>query len=103
MTDAVTTESVTLHVYCRLTVNVTDPRALVDHAVADLRKADIDWAAEEDDLASAVAELRADLAAALGSVVDVGRMVEGLPGVAARGGLCWAEPGPPRDIVLRAR
>ncbi|MEU7935454.1 hypothetical protein [Micromonospora echinofusca] len=102
MTDAGTPEPLTLNVYCRLTVAVTDPQALTDYAVADLRAADIDWPAEEDDLEAAAADLRNDIVVSLASVVDISRMVEGLPGVAARGGLCWAEPGPPREAVWRA-
>ncbi|MER5335822.1 hypothetical protein [Micromonospora sp. NPDC002717] len=97
MADANVPEPLTLHVYCRLTVAVTDPRVLTDHAVAELRAADIDWSAEEDDLDAAAAELRADVAVSLASVVDIGRLVDGLPGVAARGGLCWAEAGAPRE------
>ncbi|MFI9640348.1 hypothetical protein ACIG87_09790 [Micromonospora sp. NPDC051925] len=86
-----------LQLYCRVEIAVTDPAALTDHAVAELRAADIDWAQEQDDLPSAIAELRSDLADALGSVVDLGRVVDGLPGVEFRGGLCWAETGPRRE------
>ncbi|MGN9767893.1 hypothetical protein ACTMS2_22395 [Micromonospora sp. SD12] len=102
MTDAGTPEPLTLNVYCRLTVAVTDPQVLTEYAVADLRAAVIDWPAEEEDLETAVADLRNDIVVSLASVVDISRMVEGLPGVAARGGLCWAEPGPPREAVWRA-
>ena len=52
----------------RIDIAVTDPAALTDHAVAELRAADIDWAQEEDDLPSADAELRGDLTLALASV-----------------------------------
>ncbi|MEU9510933.1 hypothetical protein AB0D32_32175 [Micromonospora sp. NPDC048170] len=99
MTDVGAPEPLILHVYCRLEVAVTDPQALTDHAVADLRAAEIDWSAEEDDLESAVADLRGNLAMSLASVADISRMVDELPGAEARGGLCWAEPGPPREAV----
>ncbi|MGC4764000.1 hypothetical protein ACLQ20_14190 [Micromonospora sp. DT46] len=102
MTDVDAPEPLILHLYCRLTVAVTDPQALTDHAVADLRAADIDWSAEEDDLDTAVADLRNDVVMSLASVVDISRMVDGVPGVVAKGGLCWAEPGPPREAVWRA-
>ncbi|WP_431916732.1 hypothetical protein [Micromonospora wenchangensis] len=85
-----------LQIYCRIDVTVTDPAALTDHAVAGLRAAEIDWAREEDDLASASAELRGDLTRALASVADVTRVVDVIPGVEFRGGVCWAEAGPPR-------
>ncbi|WP_433384397.1 hypothetical protein [Micromonospora sp. KLBMP9576] len=99
MADANAPQPVLLHVYCRLTVAVTDPQAVTDHAVADLRAADIDWSTEEDDLDTAVAELRGDIASSLASGLDIGRMVDGIPGAEARGGLAWAESGPPRDAV----
>ncbi|MEV4845721.1 hypothetical protein AB0K20_21210 [Micromonospora matsumotoense] len=85
-----------LQLYCRIDIAVTDPAALTDHAVAELRAADIDWAQEEDDLPSADAELRGDLTLALASVADLTRVVDGAPGVEFRGGVCWAETGPPR-------
>ncbi|MFF4877354.1 hypothetical protein [Micromonospora sp. NPDC000668] len=88
---------VTLHLYCRVDVIVTDPAAVIGHAVAELRAADIDWSTEEDDLDTAVGELQTDLAGSLASVVDIGRLGDGVPGVEFRGGLCWAEHGPPRD------
>ncbi|MFY1625885.1 hypothetical protein ACN268_22220 [Micromonospora sp. WMMD735] len=84
-----------LRLYCRIDVTVTDPAALTGHAVAELCAADIDWTQEEDDLPSASAELRADLTRALASVADVTRIVDGVPGIEVRGGVCWAETGPP--------
>ncbi|MBM0257068.1 hypothetical protein [Micromonospora sp. 4G55] len=80
-----------LQLYCRVEVSVTDPAALTAHAVAQLRAADIDWSREEDDLASAVAELRGDPARALGSVADISRILDDVPGVEFRGGACRAE------------
>ncbi|MER5701765.1 hypothetical protein ABT023_07375 [Micromonospora sp. NPDC002296] len=87
----------TLQVHCRAEVVVTDPEALVAYAVADLRDADIDWSQEEDDLDTAVEKLRADITSCLASAVDPGVLVEGVPGVEFRGGLCWAESGPARE------
>ncbi|MFJ6196887.1 hypothetical protein [Micromonospora sp. NPDC092111] len=86
-----------LQLYCRIEVAVTDPAALTAQAVAELRAADIDWAREADDLPSAVAELRADQHLALGSVVDIGRIVDDVAGVEFRGGHCWAESGTRRE------
>ena len=82
-----------LHLYCRVQVSVTEHAALTAHAVALLRAADIDWSREEDDLASAVAELRGDLARAVGSVTDISRILDDVPGVEFRGGTCRAEGG----------
>ncbi|MEV6811531.1 hypothetical protein [Micromonospora sp. NPDC051296] len=89
----------TLHLYCRVDVVVTDPQALVDRAVAELRDADLDWSEEDDDLDSATAELRGSIAASLGAVADISRVAEGVPGVEFRGGRSWVEPGPPREIT----
>lgn len=86
-----------MHIYCRVEVIVSDPAAVTGHAVADLRAADIDWSTEEDDLESAVEELRSDLASSLADLADISRLAEGIPGVEFRGGLCWAEQGPARD------
>lgn len=88
---------VTMHLYCRVEVTVTDPSAVTGHAIADLRSADIDWSTEEDDLETAVEELRLDLATSLAGVADISRICDDIPGVEFRGGLCWAEPGPARD------
>ncbi|MGI5524694.1 hypothetical protein ACQEUX_27685 [Micromonospora sp. CA-259024] len=88
---------VTMHIYCRVEVTVTDPVAVTGHAIADLRAADIDWSTEEDDLDAAVEELRSDLATSLAGVVDISQLGAGIPGVEFRGGLCWAEQGPARD------
>ncbi|MET8250410.1 hypothetical protein [Micromonospora sp. NPDC005197] len=89
--------SVTVHIYCRVEVVVTDPAAVTGHAIADLRAADIDWSEEADDLETAVEELRSDLATSLAAVVDISQLGDGIPGVEFRGGLCWAEQGPARD------
>ncbi|WFE50990.1 hypothetical protein [Micromonospora sp. WMMD1155] len=88
---------VTVHIYCRVEVLVTDPAAVTGHAIADLRAADIDWSAEEDGREAAVEELRSDLVTSLAGVVDISRLGEGIPGVEFRGGLCWAEQGPARN------
>ncbi|MCF0094455.1 hypothetical protein [Micromonospora sp. MH99] len=88
---------VTMHIYCRVEVLVTDPTAVTGRAVADLRAADIDWSQEEGDVESAAEELRSDLVTSLAGVVDISRLGDGIPGVEFRGGLCWAEQGPARD------
>ncbi|GAB3157441.1 hypothetical protein GCM10027290_58370 [Micromonospora sonneratiae] len=86
-----------MHLYCRVDVMITDAGAVADHAIAELREADIDWATEEDDLESAIVELREDGAAALAAVADISRILEGVPGVEFRGGRCWAETRPPAE------
>ena len=48
-----TSAPLTLHLYCRVDVLVTDAEALADRAVAQLRDADVDWSTEDDDLESA--------------------------------------------------
>ncbi|WP_433653340.1 hypothetical protein ACQP2C_15210 [Micromonospora zamorensis] len=88
---------VTMHIYCRVDVIVTDPTAVTRQAVAELRAADIDWSTEEDDLETAVEELRSDLAASVSDLVDISHFAEGIPGVEFRGGLLWTEQGPVRD------
>ncbi|MEH0939181.1 hypothetical protein [Micromonospora psammae] len=97
MADIDLPPSRTFQVYCRVEVVVTDAQALTGHAVAELTAADIDWSEEDDDLPSAIAELRADPAAALDSVVDIGALVDGVPGVEALRGRSWVEAGPPDD------
>ncbi|MEU5938963.1 hypothetical protein ABZ807_07190 [Micromonospora sp. NPDC047548] len=92
MTNADRSAPRALQLYCRVEVAVTDPAALTAHAVAQLRAADIDWSREEDDLDSAAAELRADLTGALGSVADISRIIDGVPGVEFRGGAGRAGP-----------
>ncbi|WP_036346144.1 hypothetical protein [Micromonospora sp. CNB394] len=87
-----------LHLYCRVDVLVTDAEALADHAVDELRDADVDWSAEDDDFESAAGELRGSIADSLGAVADISRLIENVPGVEFRGGWCRAEPGPPREI-----
>jgi hypothetical protein len=93
---------ITMQVYCRVEVVVTDPQAVTERAVAELRAADIDWSTEESDLDTASEELRADLSTSLAGVVDVSRLTDGVSGVEFRGGHCWAEPGPPRHAFLSA-
>jgi len=88
---------VTVQLYCRVEVVVTDPAAVTGRAIADLRAADIDWSREDDDLETAVEELRSDLVASLAAVVDISQLGDGVPGVEFRGGLCWAEQGPARE------
>ncbi|WP_444949406.1 hypothetical protein [Micromonospora ureilytica] len=90
-------EPVTLHLYCRVDVVVTDAAAVTGHAVADLGAAGIDWSTEEVDLDTAAEELRADLTTSLASVADISRLVDDIPGVEFRGGHCWAESGPVRE------
>ncbi|MDX5460174.1 MULTISPECIES: hypothetical protein [Micromonospora] len=92
-----------LHLYCRVDVLVTNAEALTDRAVAELRDADVDWSTEDDDLESAVGELRGSVADSLGAMVDISRLIEGVPGVEFRGGWCRAEPGPPREIPAPER
>ncbi|WDZ86046.1 hypothetical protein [Micromonospora cathayae] len=87
----------TVQLYCRIEVLVTDPDAVTGRAVAELRAADVDWSTEEDDLDSACAELRDSLTTSLASLADIGRVVDDVPGVEFRGGICWAESGPPRE------
>ncbi|WP_410810602.1 hypothetical protein [Micromonospora sp. 067-2] len=90
----------TMHLYCRVDVVVTDPAAVTGQAIAELRAAGIDWSAEEDDLDRAADELRADLPSSMASVVDISGLVGDVPGVEFRGGLCWVEPSPPRDAFV---
>ncbi|WP_327033424.1 hypothetical protein [Micromonospora ureilytica] len=90
-------EPVTLHLYCRVDVVVTDAAAVTGHAVADLRTPGIDWSTEEDDLDTAAEERRAHLTTSLASVADISRLVDDIPGVEFRGGHCWAESGPVRE------
>lgn len=88
---------VIVQLYCRVEVVVTDPAAVTGRAIADLRTADIDWSAQEDDLETAVEELGSDLVTSLAAVVDISQLGNGVPGVEFRGGLCWAEQGPARE------
>lgn len=90
-----TQQPLTMQIYCRVTVNVDDPAAVVSQAVQELAAANIDWAAEEDDLETATEELRGDLNSCLGSLVDPYRLLDGIPGVTARSGQVWAEQGDP--------
>jgi hypothetical protein len=88
-------QPITVQIYCRLEVIVDDPGAVTALAVQQLRDADIDWPAEEDDLETAAAELSADLLNSLADLADPHRMLAGAPGVETRGGRIWAEFGPP--------
>jgi hypothetical protein len=88
-------QPITVQVYCRLTVTVHDPAAVTGLAVRQLRDADIDWSAEEDDLEAAAVELGADLLTSLAGLVEPHRMLDGVPGIDTRGGRVWAERGVP--------
>jgi hypothetical protein len=88
-------EPVVMQVYCRVEVVVDDPAAVAGLAVQRLRDAEIDWSREQDTVEDAAAELRADLAQALASVLDPDRMLDGVPGVEVRRGRWWAERGQP--------
>ncbi|MEV0899451.1 hypothetical protein [Actinoplanes sp. NPDC049802] len=72
-------------------VLIDDVAAVLDRAEAELRAADIDWAAEEDTLDEAVAELRADVPRALAGLIDPARLLRGIPGVSFGGAHCWAD------------
>ncbi len=91
MDSSPTPEPLTVHLYCRIDVVVTDPQALTDRAVAELRAADIDWSTEEDDLESAAAELAGSVPLSLSAVADISRVIEAVPGVEFRGGACRPE------------
>ncbi|WP_204010609.1 hypothetical protein [Virgisporangium aurantiacum] len=86
-------QPVTMQLYCRLEVVVHDPEAVTSLAAQQLREANIDWSEEEDNVETAVDELKADLCQSLAGVMDPLRLVDGVPGVEARGGLIWAEIG----------
>jgi hypothetical protein len=87
------TQPVTMQVYCRLEVVVHDPDAVTGLAARELREADIDWSEEEDDVESAVEELKNNLRESLASLANPHRILDGLPGVEVRSGWVWAEPG----------
>ena len=89
---------ITVQLHCRLTVTVHDPGAVTDLAVRQLRDADIDWSAEEDDLETAAAELKADLLNSVAGLAEPDQLFAGIPGVTVDGGRVWAEPG---DSVSR--
>jgi hypothetical protein len=89
---------ITVQIHCRLTVTVHDPEAVTDLAVQQLRAAEIDWPAEEDDLETASAELKADLLNSLAGLAEPDQMFAGIPGVTVNGGRVWAGPG---DSVSR--
>lgn len=84
-------QPITVQVHCRITVTVEDPQAVTDLAVHHLRSANIDWSEEEDDLATAVAELRADLLRSVAALAEPERMLAGTPGLTVDGGHVWAE------------
>jgi hypothetical protein len=60
--------------------------------VRRLGEADIDWAEEEDDLATASEQLEGDLLACVASLADPARIFDGVPGVSVEGGHVRAEP-----------
>jgi hypothetical protein len=84
-------EPITVQIHCRLTVTVDDPGAVTAIAAGQLRAADIDWAAEADDLETAAAELEADLPRSLAGLADPSRLFPAIPGVTVTGGHIWAE------------
>jgi hypothetical protein len=86
-------QPITMQVYCRLEVVVHDPEAVTSLAARELREADIDWAEEEDDVESAVEELKANLRESLASLANPHRMLDGTTGVEVRSGWVWAEQG----------
>ncbi|WP_204298450.1 hypothetical protein [Actinoplanes campanulatus] len=83
----------TMRVYCEVTVVADAAETVLDRTAAELRGADIDGDTEEDTLDEAVAELRRDLGRALASLIEPGRLIDGIAGVEFRGGWCRAEPG----------
>jgi hypothetical protein len=83
---------VSVQVHCRLTVTIEDASIVAALAVRRLGEADIDWAEEEDDLATASEQLGDDLLACVASLADPARMFDGVPGVSVEGGHVWAEP-----------
>ncbi|MEU8611033.1 hypothetical protein AB0C29_23900 [Actinoplanes sp. NPDC048791] len=80
-----------VQVHCRLTVTIEDAGAVAALAVQRLGEAAIDWAEEEDDLATASGQLGDDLLACVASLADPARMFDGIPGVSVEGGHIWAE------------
>ena len=95
----------TMHIYCRVDVIVTYLASITRQAVADLRAADIDSSTEEDDLETAVEELRSDLAASVSDLVRISSALStasrGWSFAAASAGPNRARPGPvpPRRAV----
>ena len=83
---------VSVQVHCRLTVTVEDAEAVAALAVQRLGEADIDWAEEDDDLATASEQLRDNLLACVAGSADPARMFDEVPGVSVEGGHVWAEP-----------
>jgi hypothetical protein len=88
-------QPVTVQIYCRLTITVHDQEAVTGRAVRELREADIDWSAEEDDLETAATDLTTDLLTSLASLAEPNRMLAGIPGITTKGGRVWAEEGDP--------
>jgi hypothetical protein len=82
---------ITVQIHCRLTVTVDDAGAVTALATEQLRTSDIDWAAEDDDLETAAAELAADLPNSLAGLADPSRLFPDIPGVTVTGGHIWAE------------
>ncbi|GLW27597.1 hypothetical protein [Actinoplanes regularis] len=85
----------TVQIYCRLTVTVEDPEAVTALAVQQLQDAGIDWPEEDDDLATATAELEGDLLRCIAAAATPHRMLDGVPGLDIGGGHLWAEYGAP--------
>lgn len=88
-------QPVAMRVYLHLRMSVTDPDAVLDLAEQRLREANIDWSSESETVDEAAAELRADLANSLASLVEIDRVLDGVPGVEVRGGRVWAERNEP--------
>ncbi|MEU8242348.1 hypothetical protein AB0C07_29210 [Actinoplanes missouriensis] len=87
-----TPRPVTVHLHCRLTVTVDDPEVVTALAVQRLREADIAWEDEDDDLATAIVELRADLLRSIAGLADPEGLVRDVPGAEVTGAHVWAEP-----------
>jgi hypothetical protein len=86
-------QPIKVQLYCRLEVVVYDPEAVTNLAAQQLREAKIDWSEEEDDVETAVGELKADVVQSLAGVADPHRMLNGVSGVESRDGRMWAELG----------
>lgn len=62
-------QRIVIRVHCQIEVVVDDPEAVLSRAERELRESEIDWTTEPDTVDEAVAELRADLARSLASLV----------------------------------
>ncbi|BAL88630.1 hypothetical protein AMIS_34100 [Actinoplanes missouriensis 431] len=87
-----TPRPLTVHLHCRLTVTVDDPDAVTGLAVQRLREAAVDWEDEDDDLATATVELRADLLRSIAGLADPEGLLRDVPGAQVTGAHVWAEP-----------